>query len=200
MLNNYEKYLSSIDKSLEGFFTRQAPYIFCKVGCAKCCEIGEFPFTRLEFEYAMMGFNSLPENTKKTIKEKAKKIIEDKTFSKDKVFMHECPFLIGKKCSIYKYRGLVCRSHGLLYYEKDSENNTKFRIPNCVNHKLNYSKVYAPETKSISSTKWKETGIEVEPEAFNIGRDLLTENNLTQELKLDFGEDKALIDWFKIIL
>lgn len=196
MLENYENYLEIIGISLKNFFTQQSPYIFCKEGCSICCETGEYPFSQLEFQYAMMGYNTLGEDEKNIIKEKVEKILQQKKESTEQVFMHECPFLINKKCSIYKYRGIICRNYGLMHYETDENNELKYKIPYCVHHNLNYSNVFDKETGMISSKKWRETGIEIEPDSFNIGRDFLTNNNTTKELGLEFGESKALIDWF----
>jgi len=196
MMEQYENYLGIIGVSLKKFFEQQSPFISCKEGCAICCETGEYPFSQLEFQYAMMGYNNLPENEKTIVKAKLEQVIQDKKESKDEVFMHECPFLIDKKCSIYKYRGIICRNYGLMYYETDDNNEVKYRLPCCVHHKLNYSNVYDKETGMISSKKWRETGLDVEPESYNIGREFLLNNNTTKELGLEFGESKALIDWF----
>lgn len=195
MLEQYERYLEIIDKSLQKFFAEQSPYIFCKEGCAICCETGEYPFSQLEFQYAMLGYNNLAENEKAIIKEKIEKIIQDKMSSTDKVLMYECPFLIDKKCSIYNHRGIICRNYGLMYYEPDADNKLTYKIPYCIHNGLNYSNVYDEKTGMISSAKWRETGLEVEPNSYNVGRSFLLNNNMTKELELEFGESKALIDW-----
>jgi len=199
MIKKYEQYLDSIGISLEKFFTEQKPFIFCKEGCSICCETGEYPFSELEFKYAMIGYKALGEAEKSLIQEKVKKIKSDKKKSKDateKKFMHECPFLIDKKCSIYKYRGIICRSYGLTYYTTDEKGETFYNMPCCVDNGLNYSNVYDPQTGKISSKKWEETGIETEPVSHNVSLDFLKNNSLTKDLELGFGEAKAIIDWF----
>lgn len=197
MIEIYEKYLENISKSLDKFFEQQKPYVFCKEGCSICCETGEYPFSRLEFEYAMVGYNNLSEDKKNLIRKKAEEVKKNKNeFAEDKKFMHSCPFLIEHKCSIYKYRGLICRNHGLMYFDKDKDDNQTYTMPHCVDDGLNYSNVYDKELHTITSEKWEETGIEQEPVSYNIGIKFLTNNNTTKELGLDFGESKALIDWF----
>jgi len=199
MINKYEQYLNTIGASLDKFFAQQKPYIFCKEGCAICCETGEYPFSELEFQYAMIGYTELDEEKKQVIQAKVKKIKEEKKLSKkvsDKKFLHECPFLLEKKCSIYKHRGIICRSYGLAYYTEDKSGKTTFTMPCCVDNGLNYSNVYDQETGIISSKKWAETGIETEPVSHNVSLDFLKNNNITKELELDFGEARAIIDWF----
>jgi len=199
MIERYEKYLEAIGASLDKFFTQQKPFIFCKEGCSICCETGEYPFSELEFKYAMIGFDALSGEEKTIIREKIKNIkcekAQFKAETKEK-FMHECPFLIEKKCSIYKHRGIICRSYGLTYYTEDKNGETNFNMPCCVDLGLNYSNVYDPETRTISSKKWEESGIETEPVSHNVSLKFLKNNNLTREYELDFGEAKALIDWF----
>jgi len=196
MIEKYENYLEIIGASLQKFFTQQKPYIFCKEGCSICCETGEYPFSELEYNYAMIGYNQLSEEMKKNIQEKVDEIKKTKEISTEKKFMHECPFLIEKKCSIYKYRGVICRSYGLVSYATDKNGETKYNMPCCCMDGLNYNNVYDEESKTFSSKKWEETGIEVEPVSHNVGLNFLLNNNVTQDLELKFGEQKALIDWF----
>lgn len=196
MITKYEQYLDKIGGYLQKFFEIQKPYICCREGCAVCCEKGDYPFSELEFQYAMIGYSSLKEHEKKLIQAKIENIKEAKLNSKDEEFMYECPFLIEKKCSIYNYRGIICRSYGLLYYTTDNNDNLSYHMPCCVRLGLNYSSVYDEKTGQISSKKWGQTGIETEPVSYNLGRKYLLNNHMTQELEIEFGEDKALIDWF----
>lgn len=197
MIEKYEKYLELMgQKLLQKYFEQQKDYIHCKSGCSHCCESGQYPFSGLEFQYAMLGYNELSENEKKFVQEKINNIKIVKSNSNDKDFMYECPFLINKMCSIYKYRGIICRTHGLLFFVIDKNGKSKSKIPNCVHLGLNYSNVYDETTKTLSPEKWKTTAIEVEPVAYNVGLKFLLNNVLTEELELKFGEEKALIDWF----
>ena len=53
MLARYEKFLEKFDKRLSRYFEEQCEFIKCKMGCSACCEVGEYPFSRLEAEYLM---------------------------------------------------------------------------------------------------------------------------------------------------
>jgi len=46
--------------------------------------------------------------------------------------------LLDKECSIYPYRPIVCRVHGLAYFYKED----KVKLPYCANTGKNFSKVY----------------------------------------------------------
>lgn len=196
MLEIYEKYLTNIDKSIQEFFEQQKPYIFCKKGCSLCCEEGTYPFTQLEFEFLMSGYNKLTSEEKNLIRKRIKKIKKEKEASGNKKFMYRCPFLMKKQCCIYKYRGIICRSHGLMYHTTDKTDKRLYGIPACINNNLNYSNVFDEKTNSISAEKWKKTGIITEPLAYNVNIKFLTNNETTHLLKLEFGEEKSLIDWF----
>ena len=74
-LSNYIFYLNYLNRKLEGFFEHQSPYIFCKKGCSKCCQNGEYPFSKLEFDYIMVGFLQLPVDVQEKIKNKVKVIL-----------------------------------------------------------------------------------------------------------------------------
>jgi len=198
MINAYKKYLEIIhERMLKKYFNQQKDYIFCKEGCSHCCEKGQYPFSALELKYLMLGYNKLSQEEKDIIQQKIEQIITNAKSAKNKVFLHECPFLINKKCSVYDYRGIICRTHGLLFFINNENGESINKIPYCVNYGLNYSNVYDKETKTISTELWGKSGIEEEPVAYNLSLKFLLNNVLTKELGLDFGEEKALVDWFK---
>ena len=74
----------------------------------------------------------------------------------------------------------------------------KNQVPFCYAKGLNYSNVIDPETKQVSAEKFKLTGIEEEPLAFNVSYDFLTGKDFEEAFKFEFGEKKPLIDWFSI--
>lgn len=192
----YEKYLEIIDKYLVKFFDQQKDYIFCKEGCSICCENGSYPFSKLEFDYLIYGFTKLPEELKNQITNDIKRLKEEKIKSGDAKFFHKCPFLIDKKCSVYKYRALICRNYGLMYFYKNKSGEQRYHMPCCVSQGLNYSNVYDKKEGILTTEKWKETGIEVEPVSYNVSLDFLMNNNLTKFLELEFGNQKHILDWF----
>lgn len=189
-LENYEKYLEFIERKLSKFFEKEKDFIYCKEGCSLCCETGNYPFSQLEFDYLIKGSFTLPQKTIELIDKKIVQLKKEKETSKDELFLHECPFLIDKKCSVYKYRALICRTFGLIYYDDTS----KLKLPSCVEYNLNYSSVYDEKRKKISQKMLDKLGLK-EPMAYNISLKQLKENSYTKE-NLDFGETKPLLDWF----
>lgn len=192
-IQKYKIYLEYLDKKLGEYFEEQSPYICCKAGCSSCCEKGEYPFTEVEFAYLMIGIQSLNKDTVLKIETNIKTLFEQKKTNTSKKFLYACPFLIDKKCSLYDYRGIICRSHGLAFFSKDNH----LMIPACVEDGLNYSSVYDFETGSISSEKFKQTGFSQEPLAHNVGVYYLTNNEITEKLGLDFGEIKPMCEFFE---
>ncbi|MBE7713056.1 MAG: YkgJ family cysteine cluster protein [Cyanobacteria bacterium SIG26] len=202
MIENYKKYLNMLNEKLTRFFEKQKPYIFCKKGCAKCCQNAQFPFTEIEFKYLIEGLKQLPLPTQNQIQDNIKKVLENKkaydkkwTIGKKEPFTYDCPFLINNSCAVYHHRGIICRTFGLL--NKAPENDGS-HLPFCALIGLNYSNVYDPETKKISAEKFEKLGIDIEPIAFNIDYNFLTEEAFGKGYGFEFGKTKPLIDWFDI--
>ena len=185
-ISNYMFYLAYLNKKLTGFFENQTPYIKCKKGCSKCCRNGKYPFSKIEFDYLMVGFLQLPVEIQEKIKAKIKKIRKAKSET------YECPFLFNNQCCVYEFRGIICRSFGLM-----SINNAgASKIPFCTFENLNYSNVVDFDTKIISQEKYKKLGNVNEPLAFNTSYSFLTSKNIERNFHIEFGDKKALIDWF----
>lgn len=189
---DYILYMAYLNKKLGKFFDDQKPYISCKRGCSKCCENGEYPFSELEHEFLMIGFSKLKPDIQKKIVNKISEIKRAKENS-DGVFTYECPFLINHECSVYDFRGIICRSFGLMSINP----NGKTKIPFCAFENLNYSNVVDEETKIISLKKYQKLGKDVpEPLAYNVSYGFLTSENIEKSFHLNFGEKKSLIEWF----
>lgn len=162
---DYPKFLKELDKKLNACFLEQKDFIHCKAGCSACCEKGDYPLSDIELEYLMQGFINL---------EPEKKIIVQENFKTMKKG-GKCPFLIDKLCSIYPYRPIICRTHGLAYLMKDGRAN----VPYCANEGKNYSEVY------------KDGELLSEP---------IKENLSTQNILLNLADSrtvKNLYDWVK---
>ena len=183
---NYTKFLYFLDCDLEKIFKNQEEYICCKDGCSYCCEDGEYPFSMLEYEYLMKGFDSLDINTQKKINENISNVKKNGKAS------YKCPFLIDKRCSVYKYRGIICRTFGVL----SEKANGNLAVPFCYSLGLNYSKVYDEKTQKISLDMIMKNNYKTFPHPFNLRLSNIINMDITKELELDFGEIKRLIDWF----
>lgn len=191
MLNNYIKYLELLNHKLNKFFEQQKPYIFCQKGCAKCCQNGEYPFTEIEFQLLKLGFAKLPQDLQQKISDNISAIKAQKAKSNEKVFVYECPFLINNECSVYLYRGIICRTFGLM----SAIEGNRPKIPFCSREGLNYSNVLNKENDVISSELYKKLNLDVEPVAYNIDYEFLTSENIERIYGFKFGDKKALIDW-----
>lgn len=160
---NYEEFIEKFDKKLIKYFDFHKEYIFCKEGCSFCCENGDYPLSQLELKYLMKGFTILDDATKKNVQDNIKNIKKG----------GKCPFLINSRCSIYQYRPIVCRVHGLAYLFKDN----KVKLPYCANKGKNYSAQYD-----------KEGEILINPILENLDTPAVLKN-------FDYGEIRNLFDW-----
>jgi len=177
MLKSYEKFLKEFDKKIDKYFKQQSEYICCKEGCSGCCEVGDYPFTQLEMMYLMQGFKQLPTMIQAQVRNNLMTIKNNRVSTH---LFYTCPFLINKRCSVYKFRGITCRTFGLAYLYKD---NT-VKLPECVNEGLCYSKVT------------KDGILTVEPIKESLNLIDLTNSDLAKKYKLEFGLSRSLIDWF----
>ena len=192
MLSGYVNYLNFLDEKLSCFFKSQAPFIFCKKGCAKCCKNSEFPYSAIEARYLLQGALNLSKNKQNIIEKNIFNILEKKKNFKGKSFKYDCPFLIDDECSVYQYRGVICRTFGLMTSFQDGT----IKAPFCVDNGLNYSNVLSLKTNTISARKYKKLNVEEEPLGFNISYKYLTSEEYEKTFDFKFGEKKVLIDWF----
>lgn len=199
MIENYVLYLNFIQEKLDRFFASQKPYIFCKRGCGECCKHAQFPYSQIEATYLMHGASKLDNETADIVMENVKNILEAKNnFKGDlKNFDYDCPFLINNECCVYEYRGLICRSFGLMEYVEGGGVN----IPFCYRLGLNYSNVIDHKTETgkprVSAERFKELGVKEEPSGFNTNYKFLTDEDFAKGFHFEFGEKKPLIQWFE---
>ena len=192
MLENYLVYLQLIDEKLNKFFTKQKPFIYCKKGCGLCCKNAQFPYSQIELEYLMIGVRQLDEEKKSIISKNINKLKQQKAEHQGKDFKYDCPFLINNECSVYNYRGIICRSFGLLNISAKG----KIRVPFCCFQGLNYSNVMDDCGTKISEEKYRKLNVEEEPLAFNTSYEFLTDPDFATGFHFDFNEKKPLINWF----
>lgn len=187
----YQIFLNMFGKELEKMFKNQAEFIKCKEGCSYCCERGEYPFSKLEFDYLMEGYKSLDEETKKQILFNIAEVNEKKAEHKEGTFMYDCPFLISHRCSVYQNRGIICRTFGLLCEHNDGH----LTMPFCQEYGLNYSQIYDSEKGQLIVEKDGHSLCETEPQAYRISRENVMNLSMAKNLDIEWGESKTLIDY-----
>jgi len=163
---DYENFIEHLDERLSRYFKEQAPYICCKEGCSLCCEKGDYPLTEPELHYLMQGFMKLKYETRQIIQTNIKQMEKGGV----------CPFLINKKCSVYKYRPIVCRVHGLAYRVKPQV----IKLPHCAELGMNFKGVYV--NGEFLAT----------PENENL-------DTIPLVKIFDYGEMRNLYDWIKLM-
>ena len=184
LMENYKQFLDMLSQDLDAMFEHQKDYIFCKEGCSHCCENGEYPFTEIEFDYLLEGYKSLDEETRKIVDENIKNITPDENG------YYVCPFLINKKCSVYEYRAIVCRTFGLINTE-----NGKVSGPFCGKLGLNYSNVFDPVTKELRFDIIEEKGYTSIPRVFNLEISNIRTLPQVKELGIEFSAQRPLREW-----
>ena len=159
---DYEIFFNELDLKLNEYFRGYSDFICCKIGCSTCCEKGDYPLSEIELQYMMRGYIELESELKRKVQGNIKIMTRG----------GRCPFLIDKKCSIYRYRPIICRVHGLAYICK--ENTVK--VPYCVRENKNFAAVY------------KDGEITINP---------IKENLDTAEIlkSFNYGEIRNLYDW-----
>ncbi len=161
-MKKYQEFLKKLDARLAKYFKNQSSHIRCQKGCYFCCEKGDYPVSEIELRYLMLGFSKLDNKLKKTVQNNFLQMQEG----------GQCPFLIENLCSIYSYRPIICRVHGLAYLCKD-----KFvKVPYCANSGLNYTEIY--KNGEFLSEPIKEN---------------LDTKNLLKDF--EYGEIRNLYDW-----
>ena len=204
-LASYKAYLTVVQsRMIDKYFEEQKPYICCKAGCSHCCEKGQYPVTEIELAYLMLGFKLLPFEIQSQVRNNFEALkLEYDNYKKllaenpeQEAIMYRCPFLVDGKCSVYDFRAVICRTHGLMFFVEEKDGTHRNKIPFCVHYGLNYSNIYDEETKTLSDKKMKELGLTQEPLAYNLSLKTLFKKELTDNFDFEFGEVKALIDWF----
>ena len=192
-LKLYKKYLNTIQFYLDKYFEDQKEYICCQKGCAYCCQKGMYPYSRLEFDYLMVGFFKIDLKEQQAVIKRIQALKKEyEAFENKDKFMHRCPFLSDENiCTVYNYRGLICRTFGLLKPNADEE----IIMPFCQSLGLNYSKVYNREKKMLDVELVQKHGYKRTPKAYDLSFKTLMNKDLFQDAKIEFGDIKSLIEW-----
>lgn len=191
MIENYVTYLKFLDEKFNRFFKKQTPFICCKKGCGRCCKNAQFPYTQIEVVHLLSGAQKLNDETIEQIMDNIAKIKLKKENYKGDKFLYDCPFLINNSCSVYEYRGIICRSFGLMTVGKTGN----IQVPFCCFQGLNYANVMEDDGKNISVEKYQKLNVKEEPTAFNVSYEFLTDPDFARGFNFKFGDRKPLIDW-----
>lgn len=194
-LQNYAIYLKFIQKELDKLFEKQKEYLCCDKGCGLCCKGGQFHYSEIEFMYLLTGYMQLDSEKQALIDERINKILADKKNFKSETFKYNCPFLIDEACSVYDYRGVICRSFGLMIQDKTG----KINVPFCAYEGLSYSKVLDTQTNDISEEKVKQGGYKEHPLGFNVGYHDLTSEEYGKNFNVKFENKKPMIEWYNTV-
>jgi Fe-S-cluster containining protein len=102
--------------------------IQCRRGCSDCCH-HMFQITEVEAALVATGVNTLPQETRSAMKDRARLYI----IEKEKLLAEQgvsdawgslpppglrlaCPALVDGACQIYDYRPVICRKYGMPLY------------------------------------------------------------------------------------
>ncbi len=168
----YVQFLKEFDAKLAAYFKRDSAAIKCQKGCSLCCENGDYPLSYLEMSYLMQGFACLDKEKHDCVRENIIKIKAQRETLK----AYPCPFLLDGSCSVYQYRPLTCRVHGLAYMRSDGI----VKLPECARCGLNYAQNFDGETVNFEPVK----------------EDLNLDKIFASRPHLDFGPIKSMIDFF----
>lgn len=191
-LQNYAIYLKFVQQELDKLFEKQKEYLCCDKGCGKCCKGGQFHYSEIEFMYLLTGYMQLDSEKQALIDERINKILEEKKKFTGETFKYDCPFLINEACSVYNYRGVICRSFGLMIQDYTG----KINVPFCAYEGLSYSKVLDTKTNEISEEKVKQGGYKERPLGFNAGYHDLTSEEYANKFDVKFENKKPMIEWY----
>lgn len=183
MFKNYENFIQDFDSALILMFDAQKKYIHCKKGCSRCCECGNYPFSQTEFAYLTHGFINLDDEKKIIVQNNIKELLQEKKNFTGQKFEHKCPFLIDNECCVYQYRGIVCRTFGVCYYD-DKEGYV--RLPDCVYHGLNYSEFFDKETNILKIP---------DVPMVNLRIDRVLNSELAKKYNIECGEIRPMLEW-----
>ena len=128
---------------------------------------------------------SLPPELKIKVQHNIRQYQTERKYFKEERYEHQCPFLINGECCVYEYRGIVCRTFGLCYYD---DINGYVKLPDCVHDGLNYSEFYDADTHTLN--------IQNVPKV-NLRIDRVLKSQLAEKYELESGEIRAMLDWLE---
>jgi Fe-S-cluster containining protein len=110
ILDEFKEFLEKTNKKIDKIAKIHKKHLSCKKGCTHCC----MNISVLPVEFYAIG--KMLKNSKKKFKLNRHK---------------RCAFLQDKLCIIYKFRPIICRTHGLPLSHKDSHDPNRANITIC---------------------------------------------------------------------
>jgi Fe-S-cluster containining protein len=113
-----EEYKTIIHSMDEGYITAAAANGFACEGCQEsCCETRFYHHTYLEFYLLEEGLQSLPQSQYDHIRNLAIEVCRKaETCDRQKrPYRIMCPLSSAGRCSLYPYRPMICRLHGIAH-------------------------------------------------------------------------------------
>jgi Fe-S-cluster containining protein len=108
MATYYERLIAEVDQSGVDLAAHYRAHVACRAGCCSCCrhDLSVFEVEADAVRRAVLG---LPEAHRARIVEQAKRTRELKELGR----RANCPLLVDSRCSIYRFRPIICRTQGL---------------------------------------------------------------------------------------
>lgn len=84
-------------------------------GCEEnCCRSRFYHYTYLEYFYLLEGVNQLEPARRLSVRQSAAKVRQEDLFKKNGIRNRlMCPLNLEGRCSLYPYRPMICRLHGI---------------------------------------------------------------------------------------
>jgi hypothetical protein len=118
--SDYSTYITSLKEIYADmdrkYIEAAAYYIMDCTGCLdSCCLTRFYHHTIIEYLYLLEGFNSLAIDKRTEIRQRAVEVCEKTVDSEGKgtPIRIMCPLNIDGLCTIYEYRPMICRMHGI---------------------------------------------------------------------------------------
>ncbi|MEE4355971.1 MAG: YkgJ family cysteine cluster protein [Desulfococcaceae bacterium] len=126
--------LENIYADMDAVYDRVAQqYAFHCSGCEEnCCLTRFYHHTWAEYFYLRQGFSSLPPDMRKSLKKKAAEVLKKTQKAEEKGLPPRimCPLNAENLCTLYRFRPMICRLHGMAHELHPPGRNTVYG-PGC---------------------------------------------------------------------
>lgn len=134
MVNKIFERLEKLYHAMDTAWDRAAlSYGFRCNGCDEnCCETEFYHHTSIEKAYLLHGFNQLPLPLAIASKKRAQKVVTKRNIAAKKggQIRIMCPLNLEERCSLYRFRPMICRLHGIPH-ELTKPGSLPVKSPGC---------------------------------------------------------------------